>query len=95
MKKADELQSRKLSADRSDERTITDLLLDQVEFANVILLNKADLCDPTELLELEAFLRSLNPDARLIRTSQCQVATEEILNTRLFDLDQASRQQDR
>jgi G3E family GTPase len=86
-----ELKSRGLSADEMDQRTITELLVDQVEFANVILLNKTDLMGGMRIRELECILRTLNPDARLIRTTRSQVGLSEILNTGLFDFDRASQ----
>jgi G3E family GTPase len=88
---SDELKARKLAIDGNDERTITDLLVDQVEFANVIVLNKTDLCRPSELDELEAFLKSLNPEACLLRASRSRVAMNEIMGTHLFNLDRASQ----
>ena len=74
-----------------DNRTISDLLIDQVEFANVIILNKTDLVSKDQLNELQGALRKLNPDAKLIRSEQSKVDIKEIVNTGLFDMDAAQR----
>lgn len=83
------LKSRHLQADEDDERTLTDLLIDQVEFADVILLNKTDLIDDKQLSELTAILRSLNATARLLPTRNSKVDLKEVLNTGLFDFEKA------
>lgn len=86
----DELSSRGESAGEGDERTVVDLLVDQVEFADVLLLNKTDLVDRDELERLEAILHSLNTRARIVRSEFGQVPLEQILNTGLFDFDTAA-----
>lgn len=80
-----------MAAGEEDNRTISDLLIDQVEFANVIIINKTDLATPDELNELESALHRLNPDARLIRTSEGRVNPRDILNTGAFDLEAAQQ----
>ncbi|NLP51443.1 GTP-binding protein [Bacillus sp. RO1] len=85
------LLDRKQGTDESDIREISDLLIDQIEFADVLLLNKTDLLDPQYVVELEALLRKLNPDARIIQTVNSQVKLEAILNTGLFDFEKASQ----
>ena len=87
---SEDLLSAGLAVDESDDRTIVDLLIDQVEFANVIVLNKTDLVSPTDLVTVEALIRKLNPDARLIRSTYSGVPNKEILNTKLFDYEKAS-----
>lgn len=77
--------------DNADRRTIVNLLTDQIEFANVIILNKTDLVSAEDLLLLKAVIRKLNPSARLIDTSFSKVDLKEILNTGLFDFDEASQ----
>jgi G3E family GTPase len=79
---------RALQAD-GDERMIVDLLNDQVEFANVIVINKCDLVSPSDADRLEAILRQLNPKARFIRADHGKVPPREILHTRAFDYEAA------
>ncbi|ANB55573.1 archaeal ATPase family protein [Anoxybacillus sp. B7M1] len=85
------LLDRKQAVDDSDTREVADLLIDQIEFANVILLNKIDLIHPEEAKELEKMLKKLNPEAKIIPTTFGQVALDEILNTHLFDFESASQ----
>jgi G3E family GTPase len=75
----------------ADERTVTDLLVEQVEFANVLVLNKTDLCNGAELARLEGILHHLNPLAKIVRSSFAQVPLETVLGTGLFDFDQAAQ----
>lgn len=86
---ADYLSSRGSALNDQDERTVTDLLIDQVEFANVIIINQADRAPAVEVTRLEAILQHLNPDARLIKTSFGKVDPREILGTRLFSFEKA------
>ncbi|MEM8969579.1 MAG: GTP-binding protein [Bacteroidota bacterium] len=88
---ADTILDRHMTDDAQDQRTIVNLLTDQVEFANVILLNKTDLVDKNQLRLLEGVFTKLNPDARIIRTTHSQVDPKEILNTRMFDYDRAEQ----
>ncbi|WP_421947614.1 GTP-binding protein [Phaeodactylibacter xiamenensis] len=87
----DTIFSRELNDDPSDQRTIVNLLVDQLEFANVILLNKTDLVTEEQAQELEALIRKFNADAKIIRTQHSKVAPSEILNTRLFDYERTSQ----
>ncbi|CCH02702.1 putative metal chaperone yciC [Fibrella aestuarina BUZ 2] len=77
--------------DPADTRTIVNLLTDQIEFANVIILNKTDLLPRHRVGELKAILHKLNPKARLIESQFSKVDPAHILNTRLFDVDEASQ----
>ena len=86
----DTLADRALEVDETDERTIVDLLMDQIEFADVIILNKVDLIDTLEMKRISALLTRLNPRAKLIHTTYGRVNTSEILNTGYFDFDVAS-----
>jgi G3E family GTPase len=86
----DELRDRGIGLDEEDERTIADLLIDQVEFADVLVVNKTDLVAEADAARLEGILRSLNPDARILRSEFGRVAPREIVGTGLFDLDRAS-----
>lgn len=85
------LLDRKQGTDESDTREISDLLIDQIEFADILLLNKTDLLEPEYVVELEALLKKLNPVARIIQTVNSQVELEAILNTGLFDFEKASQ----
>ena len=74
-----------------DERSITDLLIEQVEFADVILLSKIDLIASAEREELLAILRRLNSHAEIVPMSMGQVPLERILNTGRFDFERAAQ----
>ncbi len=77
--------------DNEDERNIVDLLTDQIEFANVIIINKADAVSNYKVEEIKRVIGKLNPDAKLITTSFGEVDPAEILNTGLFDFVKASQ----
>ncbi|MCW1968091.1 MAG: GTP-binding protein [Anaerolineae bacterium] len=87
---AEALNERDMSLGDEDERTITDLLVDQVEFADVIILNKTDMIAPAEVKHLEGVLRALNPDASLIHSTFGKIDPLCILNTRKFDFVKAA-----
>jgi G3E family GTPase len=87
----DDLRDRQMELNEEDDRTIVDLLNDQVEFANVIVINKTDLVDEDELAHLEAILHKLNPTARLVRTVRGQAPLDAIFDTGLFNMDEAER----
>ena len=72
-----------------DYRTIVNLIVDQIELANVIVLNKTDLIDTKTLGLLKASIKKLNPSAKIIDSSFSKVDTKEILNTKLFDFEEA------
>lgn len=73
------------SKNNEDDRPIVNLLIDQIEFSNVIILNKMDLIDEEALINIEAFVRKLNPTAKIIPASFSHIELNEILNTNLFD----------
>lgn len=77
--------------DAADQRTIVNLLTDQIEFANVIILNKTDLVSADDLQLLKAVIRKLNPSAKQIESSFSKVDLKEILNTGLFNFEDASQ----
>ncbi|MEY2988791.1 MAG: hypothetical protein RJB13_2312 [Pseudomonadota bacterium] len=77
--------------DENDERNLADLLTDQVEFANVLILNKTDLVSDAERAEVVGILKTLNPEAKLLVTQNSQVELKEILNTGLFDFEKAAQ----
>jgi G3E family GTPase len=87
---ADTLQNRGLALGPEDERTLFDLLVDQVEFADVIVLNKTDVAGPERSLAVEGALKALNPRARIIQTTFGKVPLGVVLNTNLFDYDRAA-----
>ena len=83
--KGQRLLDRNLQAGEGDERSISDLLIDQVEFADILLLNKTDLVSEQAAGTVEATLRRLNPTAKLIRTNHGVVALPDVLGTGLYD----------
>jgi G3E family GTPase len=86
----EQIAARGESLGPEDERTVADLLMDQVEFADVIVVNKADLASATELARIEATIASLNPRARLVRATRGEVELGTVLDTGLFDLEAAA-----
>ena len=88
---AESLASRGETLGDEDERSISDLLIEQVEFADVILLSKIDLISSAEREELSAILRSLNAQAQIVPMVMGQVALPQILNTGLFDFERAAQ----
>jgi len=86
----DLLLERNQSAGEGDERSVADLLIDQIEFCDVLILNKCDLLKEEQLNQLEFFLKKLQPEARFLRSIKGVVHPSEILNTGLFDFDTAS-----
>ncbi len=83
------LMDRDLTDMEGDYRTIVNLLTEQVEFANVIILNKTDLVNQETVGLLKAALHKLNPDAKIITSQFGKVSPSEILNTHLFDFEEA------
>ena len=79
------------AADEDDPRTVADLLTEQVEFANVILLNKTDLVDEEQLGEIEAFIEQLNPHALKLRSSFGKIEPQQIMGTGRFDFEIAKQ----
>ena len=77
--------TRNMNDDPEDTRSIVNLLTDQIEFANVILLNKCDLVSKEQAKELEAIIRKLNPRARVIQTTESKLELGHILNTGLYN----------
>lgn len=85
------LLDRKQATDETDTREVVDLLIDQIEFANVILLNKIDLVEKKDVYELKAVLQKLNPEARIIETEQARVPLDQVMDTKLFNFENASQ----
>ena len=88
---AESLQSRAQGLDDDDERSITDLLIEQIEFADVILISKIDLISSAERLELMAILERLNAQAEIISMVMGDVPLHKILNTERFDFERAAQ----
>lgn len=85
------LMQRGQAAGDDDTRGVVHLLTDQVEFCDVLIINKVDLVNEDELKRLEQALRALQPEARIIHSIQGNVRPTDILNTGLFDFDKASQ----
>ena len=88
---AEALQDRGESLGEDDQRTVTDLLIDQIEFADVIVLNKLDLVGNAQALEVEAIVKALNPGAKVLPATRGRVPLESVLDTGLFDYGKAAR----
>lgn len=86
----EDLVDRELGLSEDDRRNIVDLLIDQVEFANIILINKADLVSKQELEQLYSVIQHLNPKAQILESSFGKVDLKQVLGTGLFDMDSAS-----
>ncbi|RZG64318.1 zinc metallochaperone GTPase ZigA [Acinetobacter junii] len=87
----DSLTSRGESLGEDDERNVVDLLIDQIEFCDVIVLNKVDLINSEEREKLFGILYSLNPRAKIEISEFGQVKLDKILNTNLFDFNEAAQ----
>ncbi len=85
----DFLRDKGESLGEDDDRTLVDLLVEQIEFANVILLNKTDLLSKEQLQIVRGIVRGLNAKAKIIETTQSRVDLDEVMNTGLFDIDEA------
>jgi G3E family GTPase len=87
---ATELRERGIAIGDEDDRTIDDLLVEQVEFADVIVVNKTDLVDARELAALQALLKKLNPGAEQVLAREGQVPLAKVLGTDRFDFERAA-----
>jgi G3E family GTPase len=86
----DDLRARKVALGEDDERTVSDLLVEQIEFANVLAVSKSDLVATADLARLESMLRHLNPDARIVLSQRGNVPLDAVLGTGLFSFDKAA-----
>ena len=93
-KSPDRLPDRKLEVEGGDHRSIVNLLIDQVEFADLIVLNKIDLVNEDEKAEVIAMIKGLNSKARIVECSNGAVKLPEILDTKMFNYDEASQTPD-
>jgi G3E family GTPase len=85
------LSEREGSGADDDQRCVADLLVEQIEFANVLVLNKLDRVSAEDAERTEALLRQLNPEARLVRAEQGAVPLEAVMDTELFDFEQTQQ----
>lgn len=85
----EDLKDRKMGVTGEDARTIANLLTDQIEFANVILINKTDAVSTEELDEIQGIVRALNPEARVHLTRNSEVPLDTVLGTGLFAMSEA------
>ena len=85
------LQDTGESLGEDDERSVADLLVDQVEFADVILVSKTDLAEEADIERLTAILKTLNTDADIVPITQGNVSIDTVLNTGLFDFERAEQ----
>ena len=90
----DDLTDRQMGLSEEDDRNIVDLLVDQVEFADVIVINKTDLITPDELEQLEQIIRRLNPKAERLKVTESRVPLSAILGTGRFQLSEAEESPD-
>ncbi len=86
----DFLADRGESLGTEDERTVVDLLVNQIEFCDVVVLNKADLVTQEEMEQLEALLHRLNPRAEIVHGQFGKVPLDTVLNTGRFNFEAAA-----
>ena len=87
----DFLRDRGESLGEDDQRTLVDLLVDQIEFADVVILNKIDAATPDQIEAAHKIILALNPQAQIIETTRGQVALDQVLDTRRFDFAKAHK----
>jgi len=85
------LQESGESLGEDDERSVADLLIDQIEFADVLLISKTDLVKKSDIDRLIAILKTLNTNARILPISQGKVSVNEVLSTGLFNFERAQQ----
>lgn len=84
------LKDKKMELGEDDERNLSDLLIDQVEFSNVILISKSDLVSESELYQLKDVLTKLNTEAKICAVVKGEIELDKILGTGLFDFEKAT-----
>ncbi|BGP46474.1 hypothetical protein JCM10450v2_002319 [Rhodotorula kratochvilovae] len=77
------------TVDEQDERNVSDLMVDQLEFADVIIINKVDLVAPTQLRKIKSLVSQLNPDAHVLTSVRSKVDLSAVLNTRRFSFERS------
>ncbi|MDZ4788932.1 MAG: zinc metallochaperone GTPase ZigA [Blastochloris sp.] len=85
------LKDRQQQRDEQDERNIVDLLIEQIEFADVLIINKTDLITQAELKSVKGHLRALNTSAVMLESVKGKIPLNEILDTQRFDFEKASQ----
>jgi len=90
-KSTDSLQERGESLGEDDERDLVNLLTDQIEFCDVLILNKVDEVDSAELEKIKKIIKSLNPVVEIINSNYSQVPLDQIINTGKFSFERASQ----
>lgn len=85
------LRQRNWQADAEDQRSIAHLLCDQIEFSNIVILNKCDRMEPKELSQVKRLLHEMNPTARFLESTFSAVPLEKILGTNLFSMTEAEK----
>ena len=83
------LKDKDMALGDEDKRSLVDLINDQIEFADVLLINKTDLVDAANLTKIEGIVRGLNADAKVVLTKNSQVDLQKVLGTSLFDIEKA------
>jgi G3E family GTPase len=91
LNQAKTLKEQNMHLGDDDERNIADLLIDQVEFCNVLIVNKIDRISEQQRKQLEKTLKTLQPSARYIETSFGKVNLHEIIDTKLFNFEEVSQ----
>ncbi|MGU7784045.1 GTP-binding protein [Burkholderia sp. PU8-34] len=86
----DALAARGIAATEDDDRTLVELLIEQIEFCDVLVINKADLVSADELARLQHILARLNPRAHQVVSTFGDVPLRDVLNTGRFDFDAAA-----
>ena len=87
----DTLKTRDMGVSKEDTRSIVHLLTDQIEFANVILINKTDLISKEQISKLKVVIHQLNPEAKIYETTRSNIPIEKVLNTGLFSFEKAQK----
>ncbi|OAA66700.1 Cobalamin (vitamin B12) biosynthesis CobW-like protein [Niveomyces insectorum RCEF 264] len=85
----DMLSNRRDDVMPEDERTVSDLMVDQIEFADVIVLNKVDMVDADTRVRILQLIKRLNHRAKIIETNYGKIDVRQILNTGMFNLERA------
>lgn len=84
-----EIQERKTRLQTHDQTSVVELMIDQLEFANVILVNKSNLVSPEKLEKIHQMIRAINAEAKIIDTNHGKVDLTEIMSTGSFDFEKA------